>query len=43
MNLYDRNSKPNKKLNPKKYDVMQWRTQAGNITTNLKIKINLLA
>ena len=27
------------KLNPKKYYVVQWHIQAGNITTNLKVKI----
>ena len=27
------------KLTPKKYDVMEWNTQAGNITPNLKVKI----
>ena len=26
------------KLNPKIYDVMQWHTQAGNITTNIRLK-----
>ena len=29
------------KLTPKKDDVMEWNTQAGNITTNLKVKIYL--
>ena len=29
------------KLNPDKYDVMQWHTQAVNVTTNLKGKIYL--
>ena len=29
------------KLHPDKYDVMQWHTQAGNVTTNLKGKIYL--
>ena len=28
------------KLNPKKYAVIQWHTQSGNITTNLKVKID---
>ena len=27
------------KLNPKKDDVIQWKTQADNIITNLKVKI----
>ena len=25
---------------PLKYAVMQWKTQAGNVTTNFKVKIN---
>ena len=29
------------KLNPKKDAQMQWHTQAGNITTNLKVKVDL--
>ena len=28
------------KLYPGKYDTMQWNTQAGNITTNIKVKID---
>ena len=28
------------KLNPIKGDVVQWHTQAGNITTNLRVKID---
>ena len=28
------------KLHPKKYSVMQWHTQAGNITTNLKVVVD---
>ena len=28
-----------KKLAPEKYSLMQWHTQAGNITTNLKVKV----
>ena len=28
-------------IGPKKYNVMQWHTQAGNITTNIKVKIYL--
>ena len=31
-----------KKLTPKKDDVMQWHTQAGKITTNLKFKIRFV-
>ena len=27
------------KLHPDKYDVMQWHTQAGNITTNHNVKV----
>ena len=27
------------KINPDKYAVMQWHTQAGNITTNIKVKV----
>ena len=27
------------KLNPNKDSTMQWHTQAGNITTNLKVKV----
>ena len=26
------------KLHPKKYDVVQWQTQAGDITNNVKVK-----
>ena len=29
-----------KKLCPVKYAVMQWHTQAGNITTNLKVEVD---
>ena len=29
-----------KKLDPEKDDVMQWQTQAGNITTNFKVKVD---
>ena len=28
------------KLNPEKYAVMQWKTQAGNITNNLKVNVD---
>ena len=28
------------KLRPRKDDVMQWQTQAGNITTNLKVNVD---
>ena len=28
------------KLHPEKYAVMQWHMQAGNITTNLKVKVD---
>ena len=28
------------KMNPKEDDVMQWHTQEGSITTNLKVKID---
>ena len=28
------------KITPKKEDVMQWHTQAGKITTNLKVNID---
>ena len=28
-----------KKLSPQKYYVIQWHTQAGNITTNLKVEV----
>ena len=34
--------KANKKLTPKEDDVMQWHTQAGSITTNLKVKIKFI-
>ena len=27
-------------LRTEKYDVVQWHTQAGNITTNLKVKVD---
>ena len=27
------------KLNPKKYNAIQWDTQDGNVTTNMKVKI----
>ena len=29
------------KLHPNKNDVMHWHTQAGNITTNLKVEVRL--
>ena len=29
------------KLNKPKYVVMQWKTKAGNFTTNKKVKVNL--
>ena len=29
------------KINPDKYAVMQWHMQAGNITTNIKVKVYL--
>ena len=29
-----------RKLHPEKDAVMQWHTQAGNITTNLKVKVD---
>ena len=29
-----------KKLHPDKYTVIQWHTQAGNITTNLRVKVD---
>ena len=29
------------RLGPKKYDVMQWHTQAGKITTNIKTEVNV--
>ena len=29
-----------KKLFPEKYYMMQWHTQAGNITTNLRVKVD---
>ena len=29
-----------KKLHPEKYSVMQWHTQAGNITTDYKVKVD---
>ena len=28
------------KLRPRKDDVMQWQTQAGNITTNIKVNVD---
>ena len=28
------------KLHPDKDDVMQWHTQAGNITTNIKVEVD---
>ena len=30
-----------KKINPKEYDVIQWNTQQGIITMNIKVKIDL--
>ena len=30
------------KLHPEKYAVMQWHTQAVNITTNLKVKVDFI-
>ena len=29
-----------RKLHPKKDDVMQWHTQSGNITNNLKVELD---
>ena len=29
------------KINSKEDDVMQWNTQSGNITTNLKVKMDV--
>ena len=31
-----------KKLHSEKYAVMQWHTQAGKITTNIRVKIYLI-
>ena len=31
--------RPVEKLHPEKDDVVQWHTQAGNITTNIKVKV----
>ena len=28
------------KLHPEKYSVMQWHTQAGNFTTNIKVEVD---
>ena len=28
------------KLHPDKYDMMQWHTQAGNITTKFQVKVD---
>ena len=30
------------KLSPEKYSVMQWQTQAGNITNNLKVNVDFI-
>ena len=32
--------RPVEKLHPERDAVMQWHTQAGNITTNLKIRVD---
>ena len=32
--------RPIAKINPKEYDMMKWHTQAGNITTNIKVEID---
>ena len=40
MLFHNCNGKANKKITPKEDAVMQWRTQAGSITNNLKIKID---
>ena len=37
--IHDCNGKASKKLYPEKYYEIQWHTQAGNITTNLKVKV----
>ena len=34
------NGKANKKLTPRKDALMQWHTQLGSITTNLKVNID---
>ena len=35
------NGKASEKIHPEKYAVVQWHTQAGNITTNIKIKVDI--
>ena len=39
MQFHDYNVKANKKLTPKEDNVIKWHTQAGGITTSLKVKI----
>ena len=39
MYFHDCNGKASKKIGPEKYALMQWNTQARNITTNLKFNV----
>ena len=40
MQFRDCNGKAGKKLFQEKYALMQWHTQAGNITTNIKVEVD---
>ena len=39
MSFCDCTGEASLKISPEKYAVIQWHTQAGNITTNLKVKV----
>ena len=40
MQFHDCNGRSSRTFNPKKYAVMQWHKQAGNITTNIKVELD---
>ena len=40
MYLHDCNGKASRKLYPEKDALMQWHMQSGNITTNIKVKVD---
>ena len=40
MQIHSCNGKASWKIHYKKYDVMQWHMQAGNINTNLKVDVD---
>ena len=41
MQFHNFNEKSNKNIKNREDDVMQWQKQADNITTNMKVKIDL--